>query len=731
MFSVCRKELKLFFRTGSTYIILTILFVAGGICAVLLAPMNGLQFVPVYLAPVTFALLPLLQIFADRRRKCSGFESCYFAMGISPISLTVGRFLASLTVFLLPALELALLPLLFSAFGSVSFGSIYVSIFGYILLIALLLAMEQALLSILPNTRLGAACAYIPPVVFYLYHYLITILPLEDMPLSMMTAVSPIGLFYAFTYGRFPIADLIALVVGIFLCILLDLLLCRRRRGDMEIPKRRRTATVLASVSLVLTICFSMGAALLPEHLVNPKVSNSNTFEIVAETKDYLKGLADDVTVYYLVSGGKKSADIEIQYFLRDLAELSPHLRVEIINTEKDSAFVSQYGATKLSNQSFIVASNGRHILLDNNDLYHYYNADLQATFSPLEYTYYLSAYTSYLQTSSYGQYGQQAVAVGQQLYTSQTTVAYFDGCAMLTNAIHYVTSEQVQSAKIYGSQGAMDASLRSYLMSGGYCFEEIASLSGVGADCDLLILHTPQTDITEAEADALSSYLSGGGKVFLITSCFYPDTPNLYSVTQEFGLDVLNVKNIVCEQDKSQLYSTQRPDYFKAHINPYDITANFNGSFAVITAHAIKIDENVPEGVTVFPLLCTGATTGALIVVYDNGEQDEEAGEQYVCGAVAQKGEGTLLWLSSPDSANAIGNSLSTGSNFTLLCSALNWMTDNAYTGVNVSSTLMTVNSSTLDLTGVIILGVVLALAVPLAVIIPSMIYLYKRKKR
>ena len=731
MFSVYRKELKLYFRTKSTYIILTILLAAVGISATILAPMGGLQFIPVYITPVTLALIPLLQFFAERRQRRTGFENCYFAMGISPVSLTVGRFLATLTVFLIPVLELALLPSLLSAMGSIPFGSVYTSILGYVLLTALTIALEQALLALLPTTRVGAVCAYIPPVAFYLYHFLITLLPLGEVPLSLMTAINPIGLFYAFTYGRFPVADLVALIAGTFLCLILGTLLCCHRRGDLQLPTRCRTATVLASVVLILSVCLSMGAALVPERLINPDVSKSETFEIVAETQDYLKTLTDDVTIYYLVDGGKKSADIDIRFFLYDFADLSPRLHVEIINTAKETAFLERYGATNLSNQSFIVVSNDRYILLDNNDLYHYYNADLQASLSPVQYAYYLSAYTNYLQTQSLGQYSEDAVALGQQLYTSKTTVAYFDGCARLTNAIHYVTSQNVPTAKIFGSQNAMDATLRAYLVNGGYYFEEIASPAAIGTDCDLLIIHTPKTDITEAESTALSNYLADGGKVFLITSCFYPNTPNLYSVTQEFGLDILDVKNIVCEKDKDYYYSAERSDYFLSHIAPCDITTDFDGYFAVMTAHAIKIEEPAPEGVTVFPLLYTGETTGSLIVVYDNGEQGEEDGEQYVCGAVAQKGEGTLLWISSPESLSATGYSLSGGGNFTLVQSALDWMTDNTYTTVNVSSTLMSANVLALGSNGAVALGVILILILPLALIIPSSVYLYKRKKR
>lgn len=738
MFSVYRKELKLYFRTKSTYIILAILLVTAGVSTAILAPMGGLQFIPVYLTPVTLALIPLLQIFAERRQKRSGFENCYFAMGVSPFSLTVGRFLASLTVFLIPVLELAILPFILSAIGTLSYGSIYTSLLGYVLLMALVISLEQTLLAILPATRVGAICAYIPPVAMYIYHFLIMLLPVGEIPLSLMTAINPIGLFYAFTYGRFPIADFVALIAGTLLCLVLGVLFCRHRRGDLEIPARHRKAKALAAVVLVLTLCLSMGAALIPERLINPSVNNSKTFEIVAETYNYLEKLEDDVTIYYLVKGGKKSADIEIQYFLYNLADLSPHLRVKTINSEKETAFLEYYDATTLSDQSFIVVSNDRYILLDNNDLYHYYNADLQATFSPEQYAYYLSAYTNYLQTQSLGQYDENTVAIGQQLYTSKTTVAYFDGCARLTNAVHYVASEKVPTAKIYGSANAMDASLRAYLINGGYYFEEIVSPLNIGTNCDLLILHTPKTDITEDEAKALSSYLGDGGKVFLVTSCIYPNMPNLHSVTQKFGLDVLDVKNIVGETDKDYYYSAELPYSFSAHIasrDKWEITTDFDSQFVVITAHAIQIDDNTPDGVTVVPLLYTGEKTGALYTVDENGkltkEESEEASTQYVCAAVAQKGEGTLLWLTSPESASIIAYNFPQTDNFTLIRSAMNWMTDNAYATVSVSSTLMDNNSLALDTNGVIVLGVILILVLPLALIIPSSVYLYKRKKR
>ena len=276
---------------------------------------------------------------------------------------------------------------------------------------------------------------------------------------------------------------------------------------------------------------------------------------------------------------------------------------------------------------------------------------------------------------------------------------------------------------------------MRSYLIAGGYYFEEISSPLDIGTDCDLLVLHTPKTDITETEAAALLNYLENGGKVFLITSHAYSNLPNLYSVTQEFGLDAQVAEKVVCEQDKQYLYSAELPDFFLAHVRECDFTKTFTDFFVLITAHAIEISKNSPEGVTVTPLFYTGKETGTLCAVDANGklvkEEGENEGTEYVCGVLAQKGEGQLLWLSSPASASSVAYNFSQTDNFTLIRSAMNWMTDNAYSTLNVSSTLMTTGSLAIDSNGVTVLAVVLAFLVPLALLIPAMVYLYKRKKR
>ena len=57
--------------------------------------------------------------------------------------------------------------------------------------------------------------------------------------------------------------------------------------------------------------------------------------------------------------------------------------------------------------------------------------------------------------------------------------------------------------------------------------------------------------------------------------------------------------------------------------------------------------------------------------------------------------------------------------------------MTQNEYTAVSVSSTLMTTGTLAIGSGGVTALAVLLGFALPLSFVIPGVVYLYKRKKR
>src|SRR5699024_9223263 len=109
--------------------------------------------------------------------------------------------------------------------------------------------------------------------------------------------------------------------------------------------------------------------------------------------------------------------------------------------------------------------------------------------------------------------------------YTSQQTA--YDGEGRLTSAISYVTSDDLP--KMYILQGHNEAEISSTLedrISKQNITTETLSLltlEAVPEDCDILMINSPQTDLSETEAQYIIDYLDNGGKVFMTST--YTDT--------------------------------------------------------------------------------------------------------------------------------------------------------------------------------------------------------------
>jgi len=726
MFSVYRKELKLFFSVKSTYLILSLLLLVIGIFAAVLGAAGSLHHVPVYMTVPTLIAFPLIQIFAAIRARRSGATQLYHSLPLSPAGILIEKYLATLTLALIPTASLVLLTLCYSALTSLSSATVYTSVLGYFLFCALILALEQLLHTILRGGVIAVVLSYLVPIVAFLYHTLLAYLPLGETALRILTALDPIGTFYAFTYGVFPLADLFTLLMGIAACLLLSILAAKRAIGAYA--RKPLKGICFGALSVAVALCLSVAGALIPDRLMNPDVSGSTTFLISASTKDFLKTVDRDVTVYLLSKGGSKNVDKSIQGFLYRYEESNPHVTVKVIDTDKDSAFLKQYGAEELNDQSFVVVSEQRHMLLDSNELYHYYNADLGISLSPTQYAYYLSAYLEYMQTQQLGNYSEQAVQYGAQLYSSTTTVAYFDGDLCLTNAIRYATQEHLPVAYVYSGTRTIDTALRSYLINNGYFFHTLTSLQSIPADCDVLMIHAPQVDLTPAEQSTLESYLAGGGDMLLVTDYQYPQLPNLFALTAQYGMSTFNDKHLVCEQEEGYLFVKDEGYYFAARVASVPFTKSFDGYVAILPAHSITVSDTPIDGVTVTPLLYTG-DTGYLM--YEGGDEDRDNAARYVCGAYAQKGESTLLWISSPDTLSNMGNSMSGGGNFTLLESALDYATANEYALLPVAPTVIQSAAVLTDSTMQILINLFFILLLPLAMLATGAVRIYLRRKR
>ncbi len=489
-------------------------------------------------------------------------------------------------------------------------------------------------------------------------------------------------------------------------------------------------STVVILTVLILTVTLNALMGLLPHSVAKPNLTGSDTFRVSATSLAWLETLEKDVTLHLICEGGRARADGDIYSFLLRYEEASQHIHVNVADPASDASFISRFGGEWPEQMSVIVESDERYKIIPYTELFYYYSSLLGSKLTPEKYT---ETY-NYLANLEGGE--------AYLLQFAESLSAFFDGESRVTNAINYVTREEVPTVYALSGAGAasaigsvdLDSSLKDLLATSCYDLRTTLTLAALPEDCDLLVINAPTSDLSAEEASALSSYLADGGRLLLTTVYVAADLPNLNAVLKTYGLGPEDSVNVVLEGNANYAMSDSSatyPYFFRAHIaSSHAATDDFDGEFLLYYPHSIKLTET--EGVTLTPWLYTSAA--GYLMTYDeetqNGVQSEEKAV-YNVGVIAEKGDTRILWIASPFALTETYNSYSQNGNFTLALSALNWMTDMESDSIAISSRAIDVSHLSVSAAEFLIWTLLLALLIPIAVISIGAVKWYIRKKR
>lgn len=160
MKAIYKKELRLFFISMQGYAVAAIMLVITGIYV------GSINLSTQYLSGIEYSLsgslwalavvIPMLTMrsFVEERRLHT--EPLLLCSPITAGEIVMGKYLAHLTVFLIPLGIIALYPLVFSAFGPVNFAAAYLSLLGVALVGAALVALGVLISSLTDNYVVSA-----------------------------------------------------------------------------------------------------------------------------------------------------------------------------------------------------------------------------------------------------------------------------------------------------------------------------------------------------------------------------------------------------------------------------------------------------------------------------------------------------------------------------------------------------------------------------------------------
>lgn len=159
MIAVLKHELKNYFHSLTAYVFGAGLLLAVGLGALhynLQAAVSNFEFALSYFSIVLAVIVPILtmRVIAEERRQRT--DQLLYALPITTTQVIVGKYLALLTVYLIPLCVIAVYPLIFSRFGDVYLLTSYGSILAFFLMGAALIALGVFISSLTDNQGFAA-----------------------------------------------------------------------------------------------------------------------------------------------------------------------------------------------------------------------------------------------------------------------------------------------------------------------------------------------------------------------------------------------------------------------------------------------------------------------------------------------------------------------------------------------------------------------------------------------
>ncbi|MCI9449714.1 MAG: hypothetical protein HFE30_05620 [Clostridiales bacterium] len=466
---------------------------------------------------------------------------------------------------------------------------------------------------------------------------------------------------------------------------------------------------VVTVVVIALAVIVNMVMSALPTTVTHLNTDNVDFYEISDETRAFLDRVDTDITFYLIAEKGNE--DAMIGELLSRYEALSSHVKIKNIDPVTNPTFTAKYTDEKLNPNSVIAESSLRSFVIDYNEIY----------------------------TKQYSDEELQYMAYGYQ----PTGTTYFNGEMMFTSAVDYVTRESLPTVYMLTGHGEaeLDATYSEYLSKENIETASLNLLNGdIPDDCSAVVLCSPESDITAAEAEKLMSYMDRGGNIVLLTSILKYDTesmPNVAALAAEAGLE--SADGIIWEEDVNRYYQANymlvpeivTDSAVSSLLSSTRINVLFNG------AHGIVESESKDENITVNPLLRT-SDKAIVKELGDDGstiaDKEGESERSLMVGALSEitKDSGTsrFLWYSSDSLIDInIANVVGTG-NINFFTASLNLLCDKSVS-VSILGKSMNIDPLTIAEGSGNLWMTVMTVLVPVAVLGGGFAFWFSRRRK
>ncbi len=707
MSAIYKKELKSYFNTGIGWLFLAATLCLVGLYFTIYCLLYGYPYISYALTSVSFLYfitIPVLtmKILAEERKQKT--DQLILTAPVSIGKIVLGKYLAMLSILAIAMVVICIYPLVLSRFGTVPMLQSYVAILGYFALGAVSIAIGMFISSITESQVIAAVLSF---GVLFLGYMMKNICSLISTNGNFITKI--LGVFDLdsplenFLNGIFDVSSLVYYVTLILLFIFLTCQSIEKRRWSVS-SKSLKTGAYsvgLIIVGIVATVLVNLVIKEVPIEYTQFDITSQKLYSLTSDTKNYIKGLTKDVDIYVISS--KDEQDDAINKSLEMYADMSSHINVEYKDPTVYPTFYKEYSSS-MTKKSIVVVCGEKSKVINYSDMYEY-NVD----------------YTTY----------------------TQTTTGY-DGEGRLTSAISYVTTDDMPV--IYQVKGHDEVELEDTFTDAVEKLNmEVKSLNlmendAVPEDAECITILAPSSDFSEDDANKVIDYINGGGKVILSTAYTDKELPNFDKILSALG--ITNTYAMIAEGNSSNYY--QSPFFTLPTVQSSDYTSAVSSSKYIFSPYSVALTFDTDNtDYTYTKLLETSDAAYAkknVSQMTDYTKTDSDITGPFTEGMLVEKNisgsedtKATVAVFASSYLFTSSADSMVSGNNLSLFSGLLGKLvsTDDNAAAFTIPVKEYTLAQMTIPSKSVVIIGALVTVIIPLALLITGLVIWLKRRRR
>lgn len=704
MTAIFKKEFKSYMHSVVGFLFIAVMIFFFALYATVYNFASGIPYLSYTLSAILLLFwlaIPILsmRILAEERKQRT--DQMILTAPVTVGEIVLGKFLAMAAVFMIPVVLMCAVPLYLGRYGEVPMGESYVVILAFALYGLACIAVGLFVSSITESQVIAAVLSFAILFVTYM------MAGIEDLISSTGNLLTKFLSIFDFQ-GRFVnmasgILDLTAVVyfvsvIGLMLFLTTQSIQKRRYSVSVHNFSMGAYSSVTVCVVTALVVVINLIAVRLPERYTNIDVTSNKMYTLTEQTRDILRALDEEIDIYVIQA--ESSADTTIVQTLKGYADASSHIQVTYIDPVVNPQFVNKYTTGSITTDSIIVESSKRYKIISYQDLYE----------TEFDYT------------------------------TYQQNVTGYDAEGQLTSAIDYCISENMP--KIYMIAGhneyTLDAGFQTAIEKENIETETINLMNydAVPEDAECILIHAPESDLSQDDADKIIAYLNEGGKALVTTDYIGIELPNLERIVEEFGMSFQN--GYAVDNDSNHYY--QEPTYLLPEVGYAPETEGLTDMYTYLLApfaQGIGITDEEAEDI-IYTKLLTGSDSSLIKTNVQNAATytyEEGDIEGPVCiGIKAEKtveDRDSVLYVFT--SARMFMDNIDlavSGNNKKLFSNIMSTMAEHE-TSVSIPAKSYQTERLIVSAREVIFFGVAMVIVVPLALIAVGIVIWLNRRKR